>query len=122
MFRATSLLIVVTLAGAPAASLACELWCTNPSAEKHRRLVGCHSESADALEGQQHVARVSAECHTPLSDTLFLTDSRTHVPSPTTLSITPHPLALVKGDAAPTRAHAFDVSLPRAPLRSVLRI
>ena len=122
MFRATSFLIVFALAGAPAASLACDLWCTNPSAEKHRRLVGCHSDSADASEGQPQVASISTECHDALSGTLFLTDSRNHIPSATTLSMTPHVLPPLNGDAAPPRAHVFDAPLPRAPLRSVLRL
>ena len=41
MFRATTFVIVLALAGAPAGSLACDLWCTSAAAQEHRRNFSC---------------------------------------------------------------------------------
>jgi hypothetical protein len=46
MLRATTLLIVMVMAGGPAGSLACELMCSGPVAEDHHLAVGCHDAAA----------------------------------------------------------------------------
>jgi hypothetical protein len=123
MFRATTFLIVLVLAGAPAASLACDLWCMSALAQEHRRIVGCHRDSVGATASQQ-IAAVSSECHGAISGTLFVADSRSQIPDPSTapVSNTPHLVVILTGDLASTRAHAFQVSVAPSALRSVLRI
>ena len=122
MFRAAAFLIALALTGAPVASLACEAWCTSPSAQDHRRIVGCHSQAPAPGEGQASVA-LDGTCHGAVSGTLFVTDSRSHAPDlSAALAIPPHFVRRPQGGPSPARAPAFDVSATRAQLRSVLRL
>jgi hypothetical protein len=74
MLGATTLLIVLTLAGGPAGSLACELWCGSPAAEDHRRAVGCHDASRTWPTGPQVAS--TAGCHDAAAITPFVTEAR----------------------------------------------
>ena len=65
MLRATTLLILMGLAGGPISSLICELWCSSPAAEAHHRAVGCHNAFTTAGAGQEIVARGC--CHDAVS-------------------------------------------------------
>ena len=74
MLRATTLLIVIVLAGGPMSSLVCEAWCSRPAAGNHHREVGCHDASASAPEGQQIEA--AGGCHDAAAVAPYLLESR----------------------------------------------
>jgi len=74
MLRTTTLLIVTVLAGGPASSLACELWCSSAAAEDHHRAVGCHDASQNVPTGQQ--VRSTTGCHAAATTTPFVTEAR----------------------------------------------
>ena len=61
MFRVTAALVVMVLAGIPAASLACELLCGADAAASSHASAGCHAE-ADSGSGLRLTA-VRAACH-----------------------------------------------------------
>jgi hypothetical protein len=75
-------LIVLALAGAPAVSLTCDLWCASASAREHHRIVGCHDASRGAATQGDRIAGTSADCHDALSSALFVTEVRSEIPSP----------------------------------------
>jgi len=121
----TALLIVLVMAGGPAGSLACELWCNSPAGEERHRAVGCHDASPFGPAGQQ-VAPYVAGCHDAAAIALFVAEVRqaesTRVGTVTaalfdTRSIAPD------NDATAAGSYVFDVQPPRPPSSGlVLRI
>jgi hypothetical protein len=57
MFRATTLLIVMALAGWPTSSLVCQLWCHASAARSQPQEVGCHDASS-GFSGGRHLVSV----------------------------------------------------------------
>lgn len=71
----TALLIVLVMAGTPAGSLACELWCNSPAGDDHHRAVGCHDASQSGPNDQQ-IASHAAGCHDAAGIAPFVAEVR----------------------------------------------
>ena len=74
MKRTTTLLIVLFLTGAPASSLACELWCRTPASSNHHHALGCHDGSRHLHYGLELSPLVT--CHSAGATAPFLTEAR----------------------------------------------
>jgi hypothetical protein len=120
MFRASTFVIVLALAGAPAASLARDLWCTSAAAQEHRRMVGCHSEPAGAAGGQT-IAAVGMECQAAISGTPFVIELRSQVAAQS-IAFLPAAPPMPKGEPTPARAQVFNGPAPGGSQPTVLRI
>jgi hypothetical protein len=122
MFRAATLLIVLALAGAPAASLACDLWCTSAMSPEFHRIVGCHNGFSGRTGNA--VTAASAECHDAVASTPFLAEARNDVPSPLAVeaALPPDVASVLNGPLAPTRPRDFDLPTPSSALYTILRI
>ena len=75
MLRASTLLIVLVLAGGPVGALACELWCNSPAGEHHHRAVGCHGAFQSVSEAQQ-IAPYATGCLDAAAVAPFVTEAR----------------------------------------------
>ena len=75
MRRTTAILTVMLLAGAPGASLACEIWCNTPAAETHHRAAGCHRTSEEGIPGEQVVV-AAIKCHDAPAAAAFVNEAR----------------------------------------------
>ena len=74
MRRSLTLLIVMALAGAPASSLACDLWCLAPAAAHHHDVVGCHKAAAAVATAPQMSA--IGDCADAVTVSPFLLEER----------------------------------------------
>ena len=123
MVATTTLLIVLTLAGGPAGSLACELWCSSPAAEDHQRAVGCHDASRTWPTGQQVVSTTG--CHDAAALTPFLTEARQTESDSVAAAASPCVDSSAIGPdnvGATAGCYVFNVQSPRPPTsRVVLR-
>jgi hypothetical protein len=122
MLPATTLLVVLTLMGAPVASLACDLWCTSPAAQ-HHRLVGCHRESVDPV-WRQSITADGAGCHAAILVALFPNEVRSQASAPRIAAV-PVPVVFVSTsnrNQTPAGAQVFVLPAPCTTLPAVLRI
>lgn len=122
MLRATTLLIVMVLAGGPVGSLACDLWCSTSAADKHHDAVGCHDASRAAATGQ-HISSTTPCGDDATSIAAFLVEAR-HADSVTLAAMSQALGAIVPADKeTAARWCVVDVQPPRPPSsRSVLRV
>ncbi len=123
MLRATTLLIVMALAGVPASALACELWCGNPGAADHQRAAGRHDGTAN--RGARQVSTVGS-CHGDVAISPFLTGARQTAPRISTRppgTLESSTLTLFAGPATIIRWKVSQAQPPHGPvLHAVLRI
>jgi hypothetical protein len=123
MFRATHLLIALALAGGPATSLGCALWCTSPSGQEHHRVVRCY-EMSNGPAVRPHVVATGSECLEVGSDIPFLTEPRSDAPNPLA-GVAPLPSIVAtesKRHQAPARAPVFNVPSSDGALHAILRV
>ncbi len=124
MRRSLTLLIVMALVGAPGSSLACELWCSTPTAAHHHDAVGCH-EGAPMTGGAQQVYAVG-DCHDTAAISAFLIEGRKTETAPSEpLPATLEALAVTQsaGSNPAIWWSAFQTKPPRGPsFHAVLRI
>ena len=124
MLRPTVLLIVMLFAGTPGISLACELWCNGPAAEKHHSAVGCHRAPNGGLSGEQVIA-AAAKCHDAPAVTAFVTEGRQPDARSVALGSAVHDTLAVSvhRDAAHESWRVFNGQSTRPPaFRTILRI
>jgi hypothetical protein len=120
-----ALLIVLVVAGSPAGSLACELWCNSPAGDDHHRAVGCHDASQSGPNGQQ-IAPYVADCYDAAALTPFVAEVRQAESAPFgTATATLFDTSSIAPDNDATAAGwwVVDVQPPRPPSsRPVLRV
>jgi hypothetical protein len=102
MRRSLTLLIAMGLAGAPASSLACELWCSTPVAAHHHNAVGCHQDTP-ITEGSQQVSEVG-DCHDAAASVFLVEGRKTATAGSELLSATLEGLAVVGSFRCPPTA------------------
>jgi hypothetical protein len=123
MLRTTTLLIAMVLAGAPAGSLACELWCTTSAAEQHHRDIGCHDAAAAWPKGRQVAS--TAGCHDAAAMTPFVTEARQTESGPVAaapVTFFDSNLIVPADDKTNAGRCVFDVQSPRPSSRAILRV
>lgn len=115
------LLVVITMAGGPTSSLACELWCGGMATEHHP--AGCDHGHISVPEGP-HV-EAPPGCHDAVGIAPFLLEDRRVESGPAASEPAVLPLGWIPPDIerVPAGSHVFQVLLPRGPtLYSVLRL
>jgi len=120
MFRTLASILVLVLAGTPAASTACEVWCDNAANAGHH-LVGCH-EAPAATAAARHITTM-ASC-LDAATAVYVSESRPAADAPVAAAI-PRlaTLADLNGRQAFPSWTTFDSLIrPPATRHSVLRI
>jgi hypothetical protein len=122
MFRATTLLIVMALAGWPTSSLVCELWCEASAAGNHYQEVGCHDASR-GIAGGQHIAAIH-DCGEAATFAPFLGEAKRGGVAPALDAALAEPVAVAAAVGATAAwSRVRQVPAPRGPsLHTVLRI
>lgn len=124
MRRTTVLLTVTLLAGTPALSLACEIWCSTPMAETHHTSIGCHRTSAEST-ASEHVIAAATECHevpaiTALLQKSWQSDTRS---APPIAAVHDSPALLAHRNVSHEGWPVFNGQVRRtSSLRAILRI
>jgi hypothetical protein len=122
MFRTTTLLIVMGLAGGPTSSLLCELWCQPSAASNQYEAVGCHDASS-GVAGSRHIAAVP-DCSEAGPTAPFLTEAKRGGLAPTLEAALGEPVAAADAIGCATAwSRARQLPPPRGPSpHTILRI